>query len=166
MNLQVEKEIAKLADKYKLQLEKKFKERKLEMKKDDISHYMIYSILGIDKKIGQQIDAYQNLGRFVYNHAGSFLETASLICFKSNFPKSKEKFRIPNTISDKPKTFEIDCLINKNAYEIKWRDSTTDGDHINKENMRIQVIKKQAINLFALCFFFQIESKQRKFNLK
>jgi hypothetical protein len=32
-------------------------------------------------------------------------------------------------------------VINNNAYEIKWRDATTDGDHITKEHTRVQNIK-------------------------
>ncbi len=37
-------------------------------------------------------------------------------------------------LQEKIKTREIDCLANNKAYEIKWKDATTDGDHINKEN--------------------------------
>jgi hypothetical protein len=40
----------------------------------------------------------------------------------------------------RPKTIEIDYLINNNAFEIKWTDATTDGNHITKEHTRIKVI--------------------------
>ena len=36
--------------------------------------------------------------------------------------------------------FEIDCLIGSDAIEIKWRDATTDGDHITKEHTRIKAV--------------------------
>ena len=51
--------------------------------------------------------------------------------FRSN---SKQKVILTNSIDNSPKTIEIDCLANNKAYEIKWKDATTDGDHINKEN--------------------------------
>lgn len=110
-----------------------------EMLKDDISHYLIYRVLGISYHEGQQIDLYQNKGRFLYKYAGSFLEQATKICFKHAFPDSGS-VRIPNTRGQRPKNFEIDCLVGNDALEIKWKDATTDGDHITKEHTRIQVI--------------------------
>lgn len=145
-------QIEKLADEYRFLLEEKMKGRRKEMKKDDNSHYLIYSLFGIDPKTGQKIDIYQNFGRFVYHYAGSFLEKAVFMCFKLKFPTAK-KLKIQNTLSNKPKTFEIDCLINKNAYEIKWRDATTDGDHINKEHTRLKVIKKAGYKPIRMMFY-------------
>jgi len=49
--------------------------------------------------------------------------------------------KVDNTFGNRPKKFEIDCAIDNKAYEIKWKDATTDGDHITKEHTRIQVIK-------------------------
>jgi hypothetical protein len=43
--------------------------------------------------------------------------------------------RIPNTLGQHPKAFEIDCLVGSDAIEIKWRDATTDGDHITLEGL-------------------------------
>ena len=145
-------QIEKLADEYCLLLNKKIKERKKEMKEDDRSHYLIYFLFGIDLKTGEKIDIYQNFGRFVYHYAGSFLEKAVFMCFKLRFPTAK-KFKIQNTLSNKPKTFEIDCLINKNAYKIKWRDATTDGDHINKEHTRLKVIKEAGYKPVRMMFY-------------
>ena len=84
------------------------------MKNDQTLHYEIYSVLGIDSKKGNQIDIYQNIGRFLYNYAGSFLEEAAIICFKTKYPETA-KIKIPNTISQRPKTFEIDCLVGKKS---------------------------------------------------
>ncbi len=61
---------------------------------------------------------------------------ATKICFKHKFPESGS-LRVPNTRGQRPKTFEIDCLVDTEAIEIKWRDATTDGDHITKEHTRI-----------------------------
>lgn len=96
---------------------------------------MLYRVLKVSLEEGELIDVYQNKGRFLYNYAGSFLEEATILCFKYKFGEDiLTHFRIPNTIGQRPKTFEIDCLVGNNAHEIKWRDATTDGDHITKEH--------------------------------
>ena len=111
-----------------------------EMKEDDRSHHLIYRVLGITDEEGNLIDLYQNKGRFLYRYAGSFLEAVTKLSFKEAFPES-DSLRIPNTQGRRPKTFEIDCLVGLDAHEIKWRDATTDGDHITKEHTRINVCR-------------------------
>ena len=44
------------------------------MEADNNSHYLIYRVLGIATEEGKLIDEYQNMGRFLYKYAGSFLE--------------------------------------------------------------------------------------------
>ncbi|HES9775379.1 TPA: ApaLI family restriction endonuclease, partial [Streptococcus pneumoniae] len=62
---------------------------------------------------------------------------------------------MPNSESTKPKTFEIDCLVGKkHAYEIKWWDATTDGDHITKEHTRIKVIHNKGYIPIRLMFYY------------
>ena len=148
----VKAQILDLAKKYRKNLEEKIQNRKKEMEEDDLSHHQLYSVLGIDSDKGNQIDVYQNIGRFLYKYSGSFLEEAAVICFQAKFPKAK-KVKIPNTISLKPKTFEIDCLVNKIAYEIKWRDATTDGDHITKEHNRVKNIKNAGYTPVRIMFY-------------
>lgn len=75
------------------------------------------------------------------------------MCFKNKFQYAQEKVRIKNSITQRPKTIEIDCLINNNAFEIKWRDATTDGDHITKEHTRIKVIQKYGYKPIRLMFY-------------
>ena len=135
------KEIKDLADKYANQLSKQIKDRQTEMQNDNLSHHLIYQVLGISVQEGINIDEYQNKGRFLYKYAGSFLEEAAFLCIKYKY-NDAEKTRIPNTAGQRPKTFEIDALVNKDKYaiEIKWRDATTDGDHITKEHTRAKVI--------------------------
>ena len=111
----------------------------LERKGDDNSHYLIYRVLGISIKEGQLIDEYQNTGRFLYKYAGSFLEDAAVLCFKFN-NQDGGRTLVKNNVGTKPKTFEIDFLDNNNAIEIKWRDATTDGDHITKEHSRVECV--------------------------
>lgn len=152
---EIKQKIKSLAERYAANLEKKTKERMKEMEADDNSHYLIYQVLGILHDEGKLIDLYQNKGRFLYKYAGSFLEEAATLCFIEKFSEEKaKKTRISNTISQRPKTFEIDCLINeKRAYEIKWRDATTDGDHITKEHTRIKVIKDAGYIPIRLMFY-------------
>ena len=149
----IENMIRDLANTYSLKLAKQIHNRELEMQNDDISHFLIYQVLGINRKEGVLIDSYQNKGRFLYKYAGSFLEDATKMCFKVAFPNSDSK-RIPNTLGTRPKTFEIDCLNGNNAIEIKCRDATTDGDHITKEHTRIKAIKDSGFRPIRIMFYY------------
>ena len=149
----VKKAIRKLAETYRTELSSQIDKRVDEMRSDNNSHYLIYRILGISTSESQLIDVYQNKGRFLYKYAGSFLEEAAIICLKNKYPNAKKE-RIPNTIGQRPKMFEIDCLIEKEAIEIKWRDATTDGDHITKEHTRIQAIKAHGYKPIRVMFYY------------
>lgn len=140
MNKSIYDQIKDLADCYMINLKKQVNARIDEMGKDDTAHYFLYNVLGVSSTEGYQIDIYQNKGRFLYKYAGSFLENAALICFKYRYPNA-EKITINNPFDGTPRTFEIDCLVGKDAHELKWRDATTDGDHINKERRRVNAIK-------------------------
>ena len=146
-------EIRTLASKYADQLKLKVDARVAEMKADDTSHYLIYKVLGIADKEGALIDVYQNKGRFLYKYAGSFLEEAVKLCFKDKYPDSAS-LRIPNTEGQRPKTFEIDCVVERDAIEIKWRDATTDGDHITKEHTRLKVVKNAGYHPIRVMFYY------------
>jgi hypothetical protein len=127
--------------------------RVAEMQADDVSHYLIYRVLGIAEAEGHLIDVYQNKGRFLYKYAGSFLEETTKLCFKEAFPESGS-LKIPNTRGQRPKTFEIDCLVKNEAIEIKWKDATTDGDHITKEHTRLQVIADAGYTPIRVMFYY------------
>lgn len=152
--LQLLKEkIGKLADEYANNLKSKIVARKEEMKGDDNSHYLIYRVLGISLEEGILIDEYQNTGRFLYKYAGSFLEEAATLCmFFSNSQGGKTL--VENTIGSRPKTFEIDFLNGSDAVELKWRDATTDGDHITKEHTRVKAIKGHGYKPVRVMFYY------------
>src|SRR4051812_20178129 len=135
--MSVEDKIKALALVYSDRLKKAMDSRVVEIQSDDTSHFLIYQVLGISDAEGRLIDDYQNRGRFLYKYAGSFLEAAAKLCFLQAFPESGS-MRIPNTEGKRPKSFEIDCVTGTDAIEIKWRDATTDGDHITKEHARIR----------------------------
>lgn len=149
----LKEKIGKLADEYADNLKSKIIARKEEMKEDDNSHYLIYRVLGIPHDEGILIDEYQNTGRFLYKYAGSFLEEAATLCmFFSNSQGGKTL--VENTIGSKPRTFEIDFLNGSDAVELKWRDATTDGDHITKEHTRVKVIKSHGYKPVRVMFYY------------
>lgn len=146
--------ITSLAATYAENLRQVMDARVIEMEADDNSHYLLYRVLGISTSEGKKIDEYQNKGRFLYKYAGSFLEEAAILCFEKKFPEAQRKVKIPNKLWVRPKTFEIDCLVGKDAYEIKWRDATTDGDHITKEHTRVQNIKDSGYKPIRVMFYY------------
>jgi hypothetical protein len=149
----IEEAIRLLARKYADRLRKAIYDRLEEMKGDDRSHFLIYQVLGVGDQEGRLVDEYQNKGRFLYKYAGSFLEAGAKLCFLERFPKSGS-VRIPNTQGRRPKTFEVDCLVAADAIEIKWRDATTDGDHITKEHTRIQAIVDAGYTPIRVMFYY------------
>lgn len=149
----VEESIKQLATSYAERLRENIRNRIEEMKEDDNSHYLIYRVLGFSDEEGKLIDEYQNVGRFLYKYVGGFLEEATMLCFRHAFPEAK-KHQVPNTKGLRPKNFCIDCLIGNRAYEIKWRDATTDGDHIIKEHTRAMVIKEHGLIPVRIMFYY------------
>jgi hypothetical protein len=150
---ELKEKIKNLAEVYSSNLKDKIEQRKEDMKADDNSHYLIYRVLGITTKEGELIDIYQNTGRFLYKHAGSFLEEAATLCLNFKYPEGI-KTKIKNTLGQRPKTFEIDFLNEKDAIEVKWRDATTDGDHITKEHTRVKVIKEHGYKPIRVMFYY------------
>lgn len=159
--MSIEQELRSLAKVYSKKLSEQIDERVAEMEEDDQSHFLIYRVLGVTTKEGKMIDIYQNKGRFLYKYAGSFLEEATKLCFKHKFPDSGS-VKIPNTIGQRPKTFEIDCLVASDAIEIKWRDATTDGDHINKEHTRIRVISEAGFTPIRVMFYYPNRTQAKR----
>lgn len=153
MKGEVYNKIRDLADEYAKNLDDKVANRIREMQDDDNSHYLIYRVLGVSVNEGKMIDEYQNKGRFLYQYAGTFLEQAAIICIQYAHSEAA-KIRIPNTLGQRPKTFEIDCLVGDFAHEIKWRDATTDGDHITKEHTRIKAISDAGYVPIRVMFYY------------
>lgn len=158
---EVRKAIRDLAKKYSDELKKQIDLRVEEMKEDDNSHYLIYQVLGIAEEEGALIDGYQNKGRFLYKYAGAFLESVATLCFQYSHPEGK-KTKIDNPVKGgKPKTFEIDYLVGNDAIEIKWKDATTDGDHITKEHTRVKAISDKGLKPIRVMFYYP-QRKQAK----
>lgn len=162
----VKDRIFDLAEKYRSNLSAKVDERVAEMADDDNQHYILYNALGVSDDEGNAIDIYQNKGRFLYKYAGSFMEEAAIICLKEAFDDAKT-IKIENTVTARPKQYEIDCLVNgKDAFEIKWRDATTDGDHINKEHARMRAVAERGYTPIRLMFFQPLRAQAVKIQAK
>jgi len=149
----IEEAIRLRARDFGARLKKAIDARLVEMADDDRSHALIYQVLGVSDQEGRLVDEYQNKGRFLYKYAGSFLEVAAKLCFLETYPDSATS-RVPNTQGRRPKMFDIDCLLNQDAIEIKWRDATTDGDHITKEHTRIQAIVDAGFTPIRVMFYY------------
>ena len=48
----------------------------------------------------------------------------------------------------------IDFLNGTDAIEVKWRDATTDGDHITKEHTRVKVIHEKGYKPIRVMFYY------------
>lgn len=138
---------------YRSDFQKKILKRKEEMESDNNDHYLLYNVLGFTSEEGYQVDFQQNVGRFLYKYAGSVMEDLVINCFKMAHSDAVSKVKLKNTIDRSSKTVEIDCLIGNRAIEIKWKDATTDGDHIKKERKRVRVIKDAGYIPIRLMFF-------------
>ncbi len=139
--------------KYREKLQNKIKERKIAMDFDNVEHYMLYNALGITSEEGYRIDYQQNVGRLLYRYAGSLMEELAINCFRIAHPEVLEKVKLLNTIDNSPRTVEIDCLIGNRAIELKWKDATTDGDHVKKEHKRIKIIQEAGYTPIRIMFF-------------
>ena len=151
--MSMQEDIRSMAAEYAARLRNRIDRRVEDMRTDDTSHFLVYRILGVTDEEGHMIDVYQNKGRFLYRYAGEFLERAAKHCFRLRYPESGS-IRVPNAPGRRPKTFEVDCLVGTDAVEIKWRDATTDGDHIAKEHARIQAIASAGYTPIRVMFYY------------
>lgn len=136
-------------------------QRMVDMELDNHDHHLAYRLLGVGSTDGQSIDRHQNTGRFLYRHAGSLMEEVTIACFAHAFPGSGKQM-IDNTVGTKPAQFEIDCLVGQDAIEIKWRDATTDGDHVSKELARLTTIAAAGLRPVRLMYFEPQRQQARK----
>jgi hypothetical protein len=151
-SLAIAEQIRALAASYAERLAAAMARRAEEMEDDDCSHHMLYGALGISPAEGRKIDLHQNMGRFLYKYAGSLTEEAVRLCFQLAAPDAG-RLHLPCTLGGRPKTFEIDCLLGNDAIELKWRDATTDGDHVAKERAKLRAVVDAGYTPVRLTFF-------------
>lgn len=155
--------ILEVANRYADALAKKVDARVQEMESDDLSHFLIYRVLGIGTEEGKLIDVYQNKGRFLYRYAGSFLEEITTMCFRERFPDSAT-IKVENTRGRRPKKFEVDIADAGEGIgiEVKWRDATTDGDHITKEHTRLLAVKDAGFKPVRVMFYYSNRAQAQR----
>lgn len=136
--------------------------RREEMVKNNIEHLDLYQLLGFDAEEGRKIDLYQNIGRFLYKYAGTLLEGTTKVVLEEM--KGGRPLWIENTISANPRRFSIDSFVgsDRKAHEIKWRDATTDGDHVTKERNKIQAIVSAGMIPVRVMYYYPNRAQARK----
>lgn len=140
MDGSLEDQVAKIVLDYRATLAEKIASREKELLTEATDHQDVYRVLGIAPEDCPKIDLYQNIGRFVYRYAGSLLEDTTRLLLSET--GEGETLIVENVVSRNPAQFHIDCYtkVDNRAHEIKWRDATTDGDHVTKERNKIASI--------------------------
>ncbi len=141
-------------------------ERRKEMESDDVGHLELYELLGFSREEGLKVDQYQNTGRFLYKYSGALIEEATVAVLRET--KGGKAIRIPNTVGSNPKNFQIDCFVKSDnkAHEIKWRDATTDGDHVRKERDKVGCIRAAGMIPVKLMFYMPNREQAKEIQTK
>jgi hypothetical protein len=142
-------------------LRAQFMKRIYDFESDPTEHIALYQALGVDEQMAKKIDLYQSLGRLLYPRLGRVMEDSARLCLGDR--SSKIKIVNPN---GRPKLFELDCVVGDRAYEIKWRDATTDGDHVSKEEARVRATKAAGFKPVRLTFFSPRSELSRKVQMR
>ena len=149
----IEMALEELAERISASLAERIDQRIKEMESDDKAHHLLYRVLGVSREEGELIDRYQNTGRFLYRHIGTFLEESAIMCFEASKDDTQRKVRLKAVNGNRPRSFEVDCLVGNKAYEIKWRDASTDGDHVRKEQNRVKTIEAEGFIPIRIMFY-------------
>lgn len=130
-----------------------------ELQADLNTHHRLYRLLGIDAEQGELIERHQNVGRLLWNNLGGLIEEAVKTCFRSRYPDAA-----PGRVaaSGRARGYQIDLIVDRDAYEIKWRDATTDGDHDKKERARLGAISDAGFRPVKLMFYLPQRAPARR----
>lgn len=150
--IKIKKEILKMVQDRKKDLKAKIKKRNSELDSETPDSHQLFKILGFPQKEAKKIDKYHNIGRLLYRNSGTLME--EIVKHLLEITKNAETLQIPSHMSS-PTKFNIDASIDseKRAYEIKWKHSTTDGDHVNKEVQKPKSLKQEGWTPVHLVFF-------------
>ena len=145
------KTIHNIIKKYHKQIITNTENTQIKMDNFDNPHHFIYKIFYTSEKI-KEMEYYHNVARILSSNVGRLFD--EIIKFSITIIEGGRSTYIVNP-TGKPKKFEIDIL-NENkkiAYEIKWRDAGTDGDHKNKEFTKVDLIKQMGYKPIRLTFY-------------
>lgn len=157
----VEQQIRALAEREREALRDRIEARTAELATDSRDHHLIYRALGLSAGDSHDVELNQNIGRFLWSRAGKLIQEAVQLCFRARFPGA-DKHRLPYQDGTRQRFYEIDLLVGSDAYEIKWRDATTDGDHVNKEEARIRRCVAEGLRPVGLTFFLPTRKQARR----
>ena len=114
-------------------------------------HHLVYELF-YDKKEIELMEKYHNRARILSTNAGRIFDTAVKFIIQDVEGGQSEYIDNPG---QHPNRFEIDVINHdkKLAYEIKWRDAGTDGDHKNKEYRKVDLLIEKGYTPIRLTFF-------------
>lgn len=148
----VNERIANILGHHAAEVRRRFAEVRERMDTADRDYSRVYRALGLDDATGRDLDERHLEARFVYNHAGVMIEKVAIECVMSRHA-ARKKVLVDNVASARPIKFEIDVVVERDGIEIKWKDATTDGDHVTKEKHRVASIKEAGYRPIRLMFF-------------
>ena len=114
-------------------------------------HHILYELFYSKDEI-QIMEKYHNIARILSANSGRIFDNIVKFIIQDIEGGQSEYILNPNK---HPKKFEIDILNHnkKIAYEIKWRDAGTDGDHKNKEYRKVDLLVQKGYTPIRLTFF-------------
>ena len=117
----------------------------------DNKHHQIYELF-YDKKEVELMEMYHNRARILSANMGRMFDDIAKFVIAEVQGGRSEYIDNPG---GHPKKFEIDIINHhkKIAYEIKWRDAGTDGDHKAKEYRKVDLLVEKGYKPIRLTFF-------------
>lgn len=146
-----EKSIHSIIKKYHKKILENTENTQSHMDSFENSHHKIYKLFYNSEQI-EIMEREHNRARILSANTGRIFDEAIKFII-TNVEGGKSEY-IDNT-KGHPKKFEIDIMnhYKKVAYEIKWRDAGTDGDHKAKEYRKVDIIKGMGYTPIRLTFF-------------
>lgn len=129
-----------------------------ELEADDNSHHQLYRLFGVEDAEALLIERHQNTGRLLWSQLGGFMQDVVTACFRTRFPDAAPA---SVTVPGRRRGYQIDLVVGRDAYEIKWRDGSTDGDHDNKERARLEAIFGAGFRPIKLMFYLPLRRQAR-----
>lgn len=136
-------------------------EEKISAWRPRTDHFEMYHVLGISDEEALLMEQGHYKVRVVAANLGRLVEDALVLAMTVSLPGAKPKYRLANVLSDRPKKYEIDCLIDNLAVEIKFRETTTDGDHARKEMGKLKSVIEHGLVPVRLVMYGQPNGYER-----
>lgn len=145
------KNIHKIVSEYHNKIMTNINETQNKMNNFINEHHLIYELFYSKKEI-ELMEKYHNRARILSTNVGRIFDSIIKFIIQDMEGGQSEYIDNPN---NHPAKFEIDIINHdkKIAYEIKWRDAGTDGDHRNKEYRKVDLLVSKGYTPIRLTFF-------------